>query len=65
MQELTLTRTKTTVTLTDGQVSWELDRQNVRRLIAQLVEAEGKLEDAAPVESRRVSGFDVARKGAL
>jgi hypothetical protein len=65
MQELTLTRTKTTVTLTDGQVSWELDRQNVRRLIAQLVEAEGKLEDGAPVESRRVSGFAVARKGAL
>jgi hypothetical protein len=48
MQELTLTRTKTTVTLTDGQVSWTLDRANALRLAAQLVDQAGKLEDDKP-----------------
>lgn len=65
MTALALTRTKTTVTLTDGQTAWTLDRANALRLAAQLVDHAGKMEDDAPTEPRRVSGFAVSRKGAL
>lgn len=65
MQDLTLTRTKTTVTLTDGQTSWTFDRANTVALAAQLKHHAAQLEDEVPVETRRVSGFAVSRKGAL
>ena len=65
MQEFTITRTKTTVTLTDGQTSWTFDRANTIALAARLKHHAAQLEDDAPVETRRVSGFAVARKGAL
>ena len=62
MNPLTITRDKTTVTLTDGQTAWTFDRDNAQRLIAQLSAHVAELEGETVERLRFVPAFTVRRR---
>jgi len=61
MNPLTITRDKTTVTLTDGQTAWAFDRDNAQRLIAQLSAHVAELEGETVERARLVPAFTLKR----
>lgn len=61
MNPLTITRDKTTLTLTDGQTAWTFDRANAQRLIAHLSVHVAELEGETVERAKFVPAFTTRR----